>query len=263
VKTKSKLTGYSIGEVSIAAGVSVQALRLWEQQGHVVAGRTDGGQRIYTASALRKAVQYSTSLRRKRKTVSKRAKLDDASQDLAATGARIKGARLVRGLTQAAAAEKIGISRSFLATVERGESGVSVQTFARMADVFDIPMSSFAGAVDATRRIMRAADRPRTVLGGGVAWEELAQPGSFDLEPALLYVPAGQGSGGMIVRPGEGFAFIMQGCLTFEFGDTKETVSLEQGDAVIVKSGTPYMWRNTKKKIAVCVWLELIAPLRK
>ena len=262
MKTKSKWNGYSIGEVAKAAGVSVQALRLWEQQGHIVAARTDGGQRIYTPAALRKVVQYSTSLRRKRKTVLKQTNFDDSKQELAVTGARIKGARLARGLTQAAAAAKIGISRSFLATVERGESGVSVQTFARMADVFDIPMSSFAGAVDSTRRIMRAVDRPRTVLGGGVAWEELAQPGSFDLEPALLYVPAGQGSGGMIVRPGEGFAYVMQGCLTFEFGDTKEIVSLEQGDAVIVKSGTPYMWRNTKKKIAVCVWLELIAPFR-
>jgi transcriptional regulator with XRE-family HTH domain len=261
MKNKKQSTEYSIGDVAKAAGVSVQALRLWEKQGHVIAGRTDGGQRTYAATAMRKAVEYSASLRRNRKNLLKRPTLTDAAQDLAATGARIKGARLAGGLTQAAASAKIGISRSFLATVERGESGVSVQTLARMADVFNIPMSSFAGAVDHTRRIMRAKDRPRTVLGGGVTWEELAQPGSFDLEPALLYVPSGQSSGGMIVRPGEGFALVMQGSLTFEFGDTKEVVTLEQGDAVIVKSGTSYMWRNTKKKTAICVWLELIAPL--
>lgn len=261
MKNKQQSPQYSIGDVAKAAGVSVQALRLWERAGHIVAGRTDGGQRVYTKKALRDAVAYSTSLRRGRASKVKHKRLSDAAQDFAVTGARIKGARLARGLTQAAASAKIGISRSFLATVERGESGVSVQTFARMADVFDIPMSSFAGAVDSTRRIMRAADRPRTVLGGGVTWEELAQPGSFDLEPALLYVPAGQGSGGMIVRPGEGFAFVTKGSLTFEFGDTKEIVKLKKGDAVIVKSGTPYLWRNTEKKIAVCVWLELIAPI--
>jgi transcriptional regulator with XRE-family HTH domain len=262
MKNKQKTTQYSIGDVAKAAGVSVQAIRLWEQAGHVVADRTDGGQRVFTQAALRKAIEYSTSLRRNRKSAIKSINLDDAAQDLAVTGARIKGARLARNLTQAAAAAKIGISRSFLATVERGESGVSVQTFARMADVFDIPMSSFAGAVDATRRIMRAKDRPRTVLGGGVAWEELAQPGSFDLEPALLYVPAGQSSGGMIVRPGEGFAYVTQGNLTFEFGDTKEIVTLKKGDAVIITSGTPHLWRNTEKKMAVCIWLELIAPIR-
>jgi transcriptional regulator with XRE-family HTH domain len=262
MKTKQKTAQYSIGDVAKAAGVSVQAIRLWERAGHVVASRSDGGQRVFSQAALRKAVEHATSLRRNHKSVVKRKNFGDAAQDLAITGARIKGARLARRLTQAAAAAKIGISRSFLATVERGESGVSVQTFARMADVFDIPMSSFAGAVDSTRRIMRAEDRPRTVLGGGVTWEELAQPGSFDLEPALLYVPAGQGSGGMIVRPGEGFAFVTQGNLTFEFGDTKEIVKLKKGDAVIVKSGTPYMWRNSEKKLAVCVWLELIAPLR-
>ena len=261
MKTRQRRMQYSIGQVAVAAGVSVQSLRLWEKRGYIVAGRTEGGQRFFTEAALRKAIQYSTSLRRSQKNIMKHSGRSEAAQDLALTGARIKGARLVKGLTQAAAAAKIGISRSFLATVERGESGVSVQTFARMADVFDIPMSSFAGAVDSTRRIMRAKDRPRTVLGGGVTWEELAQPGSFNLEPALLYVPPMQGSGGMIVRPGEGFAFVTEGSLTFEFGDTKEIVHLQKGDAVIVKSGTPYMWRNSKRKIAVCVWLELIAPL--
>jgi transcriptional regulator with XRE-family HTH domain len=257
----AKPAAYSIGEVSEAAGVSVQTLRLWELRGHIEAGRTTGGQRTYTKDTLRKAVERATSLRRNRKSFSKRANLDEVKQDLVVTGARIKGARLARGFTQAAAAAKIGISRSFLATVEQGESGVSVQTLARMSDVFDIPMSSFAGAVDPTRRIMRAKDRPRTVLGGGVTWEELAQPGSFDVEPALLYVPAGQDCGGMIVRPGEGFAFVMKGRLTFEFGDTKEIVELKEGDAVIVKNGTPYKWRNTTKNMAVCIWLELIAPL--
>jgi transcriptional regulator with XRE-family HTH domain len=259
--SRAKPAAYAIGEVAEAAGVSVQTLRLWESRGHVVAGRTTGGQRTYTKDALRKAVEHATSLRRNRKNVIKHEKLNDAKQDLVVTGARIKGARVARGLTQAAAALKIGISRSFLATVEQGESGVSVQILARMADVFDIPMSSFAGAVDSTRRIMRAKDRPRTVLAGGVTWEELAQPGSFDVEPALLYVPAGQNSGGMIVRPGEGFAFVLKGRLTFEFGDTKEISELKEGDAVIVKNGTPYTWRNTSKNAAVCLWIELIAPL--
>jgi transcriptional regulator with XRE-family HTH domain len=261
MKAKQTRSQYSIRHVAKSAGVSVQAVRLWEQKGYITASRSEGGQRIFTQEALRKAVQYSSSLRRGEKNKLKPKTTRKISQELAVTGVRIKGARLARGLTQAAAAAEIGISRSFLATVERGESGVSVQTFARMADVFDIPMSSFAGAVDSTRRIMRAADRPRTVLGGGVTWEELAQPGSFDLEPALLYVPHGQGSGGMIVRPSEGFAYVTEGSLTFEFGDTKEIVKLKRGDAVIVKGGTPYMWRNTEKKTAICIWLELIAPL--
>jgi transcriptional regulator with XRE-family HTH domain len=258
---KQNTQRFSIGDVAKAANVSVHTIRLWEKQNHFTATRTPGGQRVYTDIAMRKAVEHATAQRRSRQNTVKLSSLNRETTELIATGARIKGARLARDMTQAKAAEKIGISRSFLATVERGESGVSVQILARMADVFSIPMSAFSGTVDATRRVMRAKDRPRTVLAGGVAWEELAQPGSFDLEPALLYVPAGQSSGGMIVRPGEGFAFVMQGSLTFEFGDTQELLELKTGDAVIIRAGTPYLWCNNGKKTVTCVWLELVAPI--
>lgn len=140
---------------------------------------------------------------------------------------------------------------------------MSIQTLSRMADVFSIPMIKFAAAVDPTRRVMRVADRPRTVIGGGVTWEELAPPGSHDLEPALLHIPPGQTSGGFLVRPGNDFAFMLHGKLDFEFGDTGETITLAKGDALIITGGTPISWRNVRRSTATCLWIELITTLRK
>ncbi len=254
---------YPIGKVAEAAGVSVQTVRVWERLGYVTSTRTAGGQRKYSEMSLRQVIARAAANRRKRSEERQRPVIDTTSAELASTGARIKRARLGKGLSQAEAAEQIGISRSFLAAVERGESGVSIQTLSRMADVFSIPMSKFAVAVDPARRVMRAVDRPRTVIGGGVTWEELAPPGSHDLEPALLHVPPGQTSGGLIVRPGDDFAFMLQGGLVFEFGDTGETITLAKGDALIVTGGTPFSWRNAGRSTATCVWVELITTLRK
>lgn len=253
---------FSIGKVAAAAGVSVQTVRIWERLGHVEATRTDGKQRMFSEAALRKVVERAAANRRKRDQPRLQPTANAANAELASTGIRIKRARLEKGLSQAEAAAKAGVSRSFIAAVERGESGVSIQTLARLADAFSIPMSEFAGDVP-VGRVMRSAERPRTVVAGGVTWEELASPGSHDLEPAMLHVPPGQTSGGLVLRPGDIFAFVMQGEMVFEFGDIRETTRLLKGDAVIAEGGTPVAWKNDGEAAAICLWVEMIAPLRK
>jgi transcriptional regulator with XRE-family HTH domain len=247
---------YPIGKVAIAAGVSVQTVRLWERLGYVDALRTEGKQRLFSESALRQVVERAATSRRQKDQTRLNASADT---ELASTGIRIKRARLEKGLTQAEAAEMAGVSRSFIASVERGESGVSLQTLARLADAFGIPLSKFAGTVETVGRIIRSNDRPRTVIAGSVTWEELAAPGRHDFEPALLYIPPGQTSGGLVLRPGDIFAYIMQGEITFEFGDTGEVSRLTQGDAVTATGGTPVAWKNDGQVTAVCLWVEVIS----
>ena len=263
LNTDTHLKHYPIGKVAETAGVSVQTVRIWERLGYVTAKRTGGGQRLFSAAALQQIVAIAATKRRKRSQGRQHPAAVTTSTELASTGMRLKRARLEMGLSQADAAAKIGISRSYLAAVERGESNVSVQTLSRMADAFSIPMSKFAATGDPAGRVMRRADRPRTMVAGGVTWEELAPPGSHDLEPALLHVPPGQTSGGFIVRPGDDFAFMLHGKLIFEFGDTGETIALSKGDALIVDGGTAFSWRNEGRTTATCVWVELITSIRK
>jgi transcriptional regulator with XRE-family HTH domain len=249
---------HPIGRVAEAAGVSTQTVRIWERRGLIHSTRTKGGHRVFTADMLRRAVDLASASRRAREqqlpgTASQQ------SLELASTGMRIRRARLARKLSQQDAAQRAGISRSFLAAVERGESGCSVQVLSRLADTFRIPMSN----PTAIGRVTRKSARPRTVLADGVTWEELAPPGSHDIEPALLYMPPGQGSGGPIVRPGETFLLTLNGELVFYLGKHREEVRLGTGDAMIVDGGTPIAWRNPGRKVVTCLWVELISTLRK
>jgi transcriptional regulator with XRE-family HTH domain len=252
---------YSIGTLASAAGVSTQTIRVWEKRGLLASARSPGGHRIFHESTLEKAIELATAARRVREQRPPMASPD--SLELASTGMRIRRERLKQGLSQQRAAAQIGISRSFLAAVERGESGISIQTLAKMSDVFGIPMSEFAANNPVgSSRVMRATERPKTVLAGGVTWEELARPGSHDMEPALLYIPTHQGSGGTVVRPGENFVYVLGGSLVFALGEHQEETRLGAGDALVIEGGTPVAWRNDGEETALCVWVELIIGIR-
>lgn len=252
----------SIGSLATAAGVSTQAIRIWEKRGFLISQRSEGGHRVFDAEALSKAIELSTRSRRaKKQHLSETA--TTINIELASTGMRIRRARLSKGLSQQLAAEQIGISRSFLAAVERGESGVAVKTLANMADVFGIPMSQFAADTPMQGRVMRIKKRPHTHLAGGVIWEELAEPSRYDMEPALLHIPPGQSSGGMLIRPGESFVFVLRGKLVITLGELKEEIKLDTGDSIVIDGGTAVAWKNTGKSKATCVWVELIGSLKK
>ena len=251
----------SIGRLANAAGVSTQTIRIWEKRGYFTSDRSVGGHRVFDPSALSKAKELAVASRRAGKQHLPDT-ADQVSIELSSTGMRIRRARLGKGLSQQMASERIGISRSFLASVERGESGVSVNTLAKMADVFGIPMSQFAADTPLQGRVMRLKDRPRTHLAGGVMWEELAEPSRHDLEPALLHIPPGQNSGGMLIRPGESFVSVLSGSLLMTLGELKEEITLDQGDSIVIDGGTAVAWCNTGKQVTTCMWVELIGSLK-
>jgi transcriptional regulator with XRE-family HTH domain len=260
---KRKIGLHPIGQVASAAGVTTQTIRLWEKRGQLASTRTTGGQRLFSSEMVKRAAELAAGSRRTQRHQSARPAGSPDNIELASTGMRIRRARIEHRLSQEEAARRIGISRSFLSTVERGESGVSTKVLAKMADAFGIPMSGFAGSTDPQNRVMRVADRPRTVLAEGVSWEELVAPSSHDLEPALLHVPPGRGSGGVFVRPGESFVFMLEGSLTFQTGERLEEFVLGKGDAIVLDAGAPFSWRNDGKTGATGLWVEFIGSVRK
>ncbi len=246
-----------VSELAQELGVSAQTVRVWERQGRIPPSvRSEGGHRMFTQAALREAVSLVTQ--------SKRGVADqnpavaypsNLAVDLASTGMRIKNLRMKAGLSQIEAARLIGISRSFLSTVELGQSGISVQVLARMADVFGVTMSAFASSNEAWSKVIRADKRPRTVLAGGVTWYELASLG-HDLEPTILEVPPGQDNGGVVTRVGENFIYILTGELTFRHINPPDELVLGPGDAILVEPGTAHTWCNAGTTTMTCIWVE-------
>jgi quercetin dioxygenase-like cupin family protein len=129
-----------------------------------------------------------------------------------------------------------------------------------MADVFGIPMGEFGPPASPTA-VLHPDERPRTVLAGGVTWEELVTPGRA-MEPALLHVPAHETSGGRVTRPGETFVFVLSGALAFEVEGTSTELRLTDGDALIIEAATSYAWRNPSTAPARCLWVEEVPRAR-
>lgn len=61
---------------------------------------------------------------------------------LRALGQRIRDLRIERGFSQEGFADRCGVHRTFMGTVERGESNLSFQNIARVATALEIPLST-------------------------------------------------------------------------------------------------------------------------
>ena len=252
---------FTIGAVAEAVGVSAQTLRLWEAQGLLEPERTSGGQRRYASGQVERARQVAEMRRRYGwNTAAIRTSLAAEPTEGAKRswrGNRFRRARRERALSLKEAAARIGISPAYLSALERGESQPSSHIIARIADAYLMPMSGLAEFRARSSMVVRADERARGVLEGGVTWEELVLPGS-SLEPALLIVPPGQGSGGVYSRPGETFAFMLAGAL--EFTLEHERLIVGEGDSIRLEPRASFAWENRGEVEARALWVEQLPP---
>lgn len=61
---------------------------------------------------------------------------------LRALGQRVRELRTERGYSQEAFADECGVHRTFMGTIERGESNLSFQNIAKVATTLGIPLSA-------------------------------------------------------------------------------------------------------------------------
>lgn len=252
----------TISEAAAVAGVSAQTLRVWEAKNLLSPSRTPGGQRLYSADAANRAREIAR-LRQERgwnpaAIATALAGRPDGSRPGGppARGAQLRGARRARGVTIKELAARVGISPAALSALERGEAAVSSAIIARIADALLVPMSALASSKAPQEAIIRADTGPATVNRGGVTWQELGAPG-HDMEPAILTVPPGEGSGGSYSRAGETFVLLQDGGLTFRLWSPEpRPVELRPGDALTIPSRTTFEWHNSEIVSSRALWVE-------
>ena len=83
---------------------------------------------------------------------------------LRALGQRIRELRLAQGYSQESFADKCGVHRTFMGTVERGESNLSFQNIAKVAQTLGVSLAVlFADLESAAEKLKRASPvAPRT-----------------------------------------------------------------------------------------------------
>ncbi|MFI8834624.1 helix-turn-helix domain-containing protein [Streptomyces afghaniensis] len=196
-------------------------------------------------------------------------------------GARIRQARLERGMSLRALAREVGVSASLVSQIETGKSQPSVSTLYAITTVLGIsveslfdarPSSPMAGvnppgavvhalaafAADPGRRIgplVGAGERETLELDSGVVWERLGRVPGADVDFLLVtYRPGGSssGSGALMRHSGTEYGYLTSGELILTLGFDEYTV--RPGDAVSFESTTPHRYRNDGEVPAVGVW---------
>lgn len=172
---------------------------------------------------------------------------------LAGIGAVIRRARLARGLTLDELAGMVGLSVTFLSRIERGLVACSIGNLLEIAGVLDLPPADlFAGLEneDRTRsyRVVRATDAaPSKDADANYAWCKLASGvGEQRLETFLLELSSKPRKPTLVAHPGEEMCFVLDGSVEFQVGD--ETIALERGDSIHLRSDVPHMaWARGSK----------------
>jgi DNA-binding transcriptional MerR regulator/quercetin dioxygenase-like cupin family protein len=253
---------FTIGEVASTVGVSQQTLRVWEAKNLLSTVRSPGGQRLYSADTLKRArqiaeIRRSTGWNFAAIFTALAARPDTATASgLPRHGDNLRRARQARSLTLKELAAQVGISSGTLSSYERGEALISSAIIARLADALLVPLSLLGSSTVPREEVFRHGSLPKTVIEGDVVWEELGSQG-HDMEPAILTVPPGQNSGGAYSRPGEIFAFILEGKMTFTLTNPEpRQFELKPGDAITVPSRTVFEWSNVALKVVRAVWIE-------
>ena len=165
---------------------------------------------------------------------------------LAAIGAVIRRARSARGLTLDELAGMVGLSVTFLSRIERGLIACSIGNLLEIAGVLQLlPAELFADVEgeDRTRayRVVRSIDAvPSKGADTNYAWRKLASGiGEQRLETFLLELSAKPRRPTLVAHPGEEMCFVLEGSVEFQVGD--ETIALERGDSIHLRSDVPHM----------------------
>jgi transcriptional regulator with XRE-family HTH domain len=205
-------------------------------------------------------------------------------------GARLRAARVRRGVSVRGLARDIGVSASLISQIETEKSSPSVSTLYAIATALGVPiedlfgddspstteaapaaaveegggvalLTALATAQAAAPRlgpVVAPAQREVLTLDSGVTWELLGRVPDKHVDFLLItYRPGGTSSsdGNLMRHSGTEFGFVVSGELTLTLGF--DTHRLRAGDSVSFDSTTPHAYRNESTEPAIGVWFVL------
>jgi len=173
-------------------------------------------------------------------------------------GARLRAARLGKGLTLEAVATSAGITQGFVSRLERDQVSPSVATLVAICDAVGLRVGELFEAPPT--QIVRAGHGAPINFGGTGATESLLTPGNQSKVEVIRSVIDPGGSAGLALYALDTeveFAYVLRGTLDIVIGE--ETFSLDAGDALTFRGRDPHTWRNASAADE-CEVLWMLAP---
>jgi transcriptional regulator with XRE-family HTH domain len=185
-----------------------------------------------------------------------------------AIGARIREARLARGMSLRSVAQAVGVSASLISQVETGKTQPSVSTLYAIVNHLGISIDQLLDVVapaqparltlstDASVPSVQRADE-NTVLEmeNGVRWERLsAGPGGPADALLVTYDPGAASSveGELMQHAGVEYAYLLEGELVLQLEGDEHVV--RPGDSLHFDSARPHQYVNRGTVPARGVW---------
>lgn len=258
----------SIGEVAKLLDVSPGVIRTWERENLISPDRTEGGHRVFRSHHLRRLrrivkLYFGDKLNPAaiRRELGAAPAAETNNFVNTALGAKLKAIRSKRGYTLVQTAEKSGLSVSFISTLERGNTGISLEALFRLTEALGTTIPSLKGEEEkpeASRHFVRASDRTRFETDDGqVSMEDLI-PKPAEMQAQITTILPGAASDGEYSHAGQEFVLVLEGQLSVWL-DQCDCFELRTGDVLYLLSHVGHRWENRGTSSTRVLWVN--APL--
>lgn len=166
-------------------------------------------------------------------------------------GRRIRALRTERGLTLTGLAARVGITRSFLSSVERGVAYPSILVLRSIASALEVPVFLLFTAPESNGLVVRKEARKAIRPPGSPLSYELISPDlKRKIEMIIVHLKPGV-DGSAMAHEGEECALVLRGQVIITVGDVD--YELNPGDSIYYDSGLPHKARAVGEEEAEIV----------
>ena len=175
--------------------------------------------------------------------------------------ARIRHARILKGMRMRDLAEAIGCDESMISKIETGKVVPSLLMLTKIVKALDRDMASFFGLeIDQHKLVQHPGERTLVAndalrQGAGVTYERLIPPAAGNLlEANIHHVEPGGGKSDQITHQGETVGYILEGEIELQIDGTVYQASA--GDSFFFKAYLPSGYSNTGSTVAKILWVN-------
>jgi DNA-binding transcriptional MerR regulator/mannose-6-phosphate isomerase-like protein (cupin superfamily) len=251
----------TIGVMARMVGISPSTLRAWEAAGLASPQRDAWGRRWY-AKGESERLREIRRLRNERRLSLREIHYllheregdaggpKTANQVEQRVAQRLRALRHQLGLTVRQAAERTGLSASYVSSVENGYTRPSVASLLKLSQAYGANILSFYGpSPEPRRRLVRSGAAEVIAMGDPGVGVALLTPHEGAIELHLFELAPGASSGGSYRHEGDEFWYVLAGTLGVWLDD--QFFRLEAGDCLSFASTDEHRFANLDSGLTI------------